>query len=294
MQGSNQSKNFKDILWKLMEKEAHIIKTQKFRLREILVLHWNSYDFGLPEIKDFLPNKTSFYTKLSSRVEILKDLNEAFVQILNILIRITEILLIYYPDSEDFNNSFSFENNRVIAYKMTEDLLGSVLPLLNYLQNPIYVDMLIVGLYKSRLKVTGMTAEEIQSNLKSYNLQISSEAVIEIMNNLVETSKWIRFERKISPDNSIIWMISAEEPLSDEISKHYSKHILPLINWVVSTWRSLYNIRELYVPIPDNISHADMLRKAIAAAAQQGFTAASNVVQNLANYYQFLLDQAKK
>ncbi|MHA1776547.1 MAG: hypothetical protein DRO88_11010 [Promethearchaeia archaeon] len=294
MQKTHKSPNFKDTLWKLIEKEAHIIKTQKFRLHEILLLQWKSYDFEFPEINDFFPKKALFYTNLSARVQILQELSNIFSQVIQVILRITEILLVFYPDSEDFHHTFPFENNRIIAYKMTEDLIGSVLPILNYLQNPIQLDMLIVGIFKSTLKLTGMTPLEIQTGLTTYNLHYSSEKIIEIMNNIKENSIWIQFEKCKSPENSTIWKIAAEKPIPNEFSKRYTKQILPLINWVVSTWRSLFNIRELYVPISDEYPQADGLRKAIAAATQQGFTAASNVIQNLVNYYQFLLDHAKK
>ncbi|MCF2139771.1 MAG: hypothetical protein K9W44_06935 [Candidatus Lokiarchaeota archaeon] len=285
------SDKFLIVLWNLIEKEATIIKTQKIRLHEILILHWKDYDFQIPEIDDFLPDKVAFFSDLLYRKNLLHQLAQIFTQSLQAILRIVEILLIYYPESQDFKNTFSFKNNHFIVYKIASDMIGSLLPILSFCQTPIKKDLVLIGAFKSELKITGLTVDEIQEKLIRYGLQYQQAEINEVFRKIQEDSKFLSISSSLTDEGIQFWKITDEIPLSQEISNKYIKKISPLINWVVNTWRSLYNIRELHMPIPSDYPEAEGLQKVVNLASKQGFTASLEVIENLSAYYQYIADK---
>ncbi|WP_457558256.1 hypothetical protein [Candidatus Harpocratesius sp.] len=285
------SDKFLIVLWNLIEKEATIIKTQKIRLHEILILHWKDYDFQIPEIDDFLPDKVAFFSDLLYRKNLLHQLAQIFTQSLQAILRIVEILLIYYTESQDFKNTFSFKNSDFIIYKIASDMIGSLLPILSFCQTPIKKDLVLIGAFKSELKITGLSVEEIQEKLLHYGLQYHQSEINETFRKIQENCKYLSISHSLTDEGIRIWKINNETPISQEILNKYTRKITPLVNWVINTWRSLYNIRELHMPIPPDYPEAEGLQKVVNLANKQGFNAALEVIENLSAYYKYIAEK---
>lgn len=285
---NSHSDKFLMTLWNVLDKESMIVKTQKIRLNEILKTQWKGIDFQIPLLSDFSIDKVSFFSDIRYRIQLLHLLNIIFNQALGAILRIVEVLLIYYPNSSQCHEMFQDANDSTIRFIIAENLLGSLLPVIPLCDFSLDVDLIIYSSMKSILSLTGLTTAEIQEKLSLFGIHASVEEISQKLESSLGKSGANYIHQHFSESDSPLWKLTENFSLSEKSKRKYVSNIAPLINWAVSTWRSLYNIRELDTPILDDYPQANGLRQVVARAATQGFSAASEVVQNLEAYYQYL------
>ena len=285
---------FLNTLWEVLSKEAMIIKTQKIRIREILALHWKGFDFGIVPLDDFIIEKGAFYSNIEYRIQILGQLNSIFFQTKEAIVRIVEILVVYYPDSENCADTFAGEDQveRLdildIRYAIAEKLLGSLLPIIKWCQFHLDMDLLIFGTMKPILTLTGLTTSEIHEKLLSYGKNFSLEDVSNFLSSYQKERSNSFLLGVKTEDGEILWRLQRGWALTEKNQHVFDSTVGPIINWAISSWRSMYNLRELDTPIPDTYPQASGLREVVSRAATQGFYPASDVITNLIQYYQFI------
>ncbi|MHA1619847.1 MAG: hypothetical protein ACTSVZ_11245 [Promethearchaeota archaeon] len=278
---------FLNTLWEVLAKEAMIVKTQKIRLKEILILNWKEFDFGISPLDDFVIERERFYSNIEYRIQILSQLNAIFLQTKDAIVRIVEILT-YYPDSEKCSDTFAGENIANIRYTIAERLLGSLLPIIKWCPFQLDLDLLIFGTMKPILKLAGLTTGEIHEKLLSYGKSFSLDEVSSFLSLNQGDGPNLLLNGFKNDEGEINWTIKRSWTLSEENIHIFDSKVGPIINWAIGSWRSMYNLRELDTPIPDSYSQAQGLREVLSRAATQGFHSASDVITNLIQYYRFI------
>ena len=90
------------------------------------------------------------------------------------------------------------------------------------------------------------------------------------------------------------WKKDMDFKLSEEGESFYRNNIFPVLEWCVGLWRSMYNIRELDVVIPDSYKWKSFLEKTVAKAATQGFMTCYWVIKNIRKYYEMIIAGKEK
>ncbi len=278
---------FLNTLWEVLSKEAMIIKGQKIRLKEILFLNWKEFDFGISPIDDFVIEKVPFYSNIEYRIQILGQLNTIFLQTKDAIVRIVEIMT-FYPVSEKCANTFSGESIINVRYTIAERLIGSLLPIIKWCPFQLDIDLLIFGTMKPILKLAGLTTSEIHEKLLSYGKSYSLDEVSAFLSSYQDQDPNSYLKGAKTDDGEINWTLQRAWTLSEKCQSVFDSTVGPIINWAIGSWRSMYNLRELDTPIPDNYPQALGLREVLSRAATQGFRSASDVITNLIQYYRFI------
>ncbi|MHA1675191.1 MAG: hypothetical protein ACTSYI_16390 [Promethearchaeota archaeon] len=288
---------FLNTMWEVLSKEAMIIKTQKIRLKELLTINWKGFDFGIAPLDDFTLEKVPFYSDIEYRIQILSQLNSIFFQTKDAIVRIVEILVVYYPDSENCANTFSGKDQVEkeeksskldIRYTIAEKFIGSLLPIIKWCSFHIDLDLLIFGTMKPILTLTGLTTSEIHEKLLTYGKSYSLDEVSTFLSSYQDKDLNSFLKGAKTDDGEINWTLQRSWELSEKSQNIFDSTVGPIINWAIGSWRSMYNLRELDTPIPDNYPQASGLREVLSRAATQGFHSASDVITNLIQYYKFI------
>ena len=205
----------------------------------------------------------------------------------------------YFDESALFLRDFNEVDRPPVKFLASEALLGSLLQFVEAESDLVPLKYLIVAKNRAMLKLKGLSAKKIQERMSSSGIECKIEEIRKIMNRLIATGYVSKRKRKkeISPGNIITFIEYRwikDVVLSDEGDKFYNVKIDPLISWAVQLWRTMYNIRELDVVIPEYYNYRNFLTKTVAKAATQGFKNSYWVVKNLQKYYDLVLNDGNQ
>lgn len=280
---------FLDTLWDIIESESALIKTQIPRLKRLWESHFINLGIKLPPIKEFIPNKNDFYYNNSNKAIILEQLEECMIEGYKIIKFIIDIIFNkYFKDSELFINTFNETDQLMVRYKTADKLVGSLLQFINEEKGLIDLEYIIISKYKSILKIKEISDINIMEKIVKDGYKCTLEQIHEIFNKLVSINLITKREQVNSNLNVTVlykWNSNSDFTLTPQGDKIYKSYIMPIIEWAIEYWRSLYNIRTLNVKIPDNYKMKLEIENVLSRAATQGFSSAYFVIKNLKNYF---------
>ncbi|MHA1727685.1 MAG: hypothetical protein ACTSWY_03020 [Promethearchaeota archaeon] len=258
-------------------------------------------------IRDFKPNKLRFFENDDYKIKILHEFEISVVDGYYCIKSIVSTLFNnYFTNSELFLKDVD-ENDRIpMIYMAADTLIGSLLQFLSTEKEIVNIKYLVVVKNKSMLKLKGMFGGEILNNLRASGFKSDLEKIQKIMGELVElgyvemrnVSKNVlkigKEMEKTGKKGQFFYKWIKNFELSPEGQNFYKKNIHQVIVWAVQLWRSLYNIRELDVVIPEKYKFRTFLEKTVAKAATQGFMSSYWVVKNLQKYYKLVIEDDLK
>ena len=261
-----------EFLKKLLEvvhKLSNIAKTQSYRLKT----KWDDYLKPLNKephlIRQISLDKQKFLNEIDYRIDVLKNVEQAFVDGFHLIKSILQILYDSYFESELFKVDFLHDDQVILKYLVAKKILGDLIQYNKIDHESVPIKYNIIARNYTLIKLKG------QTELTKLMLEIKSDGIIYI------TKK----------NNKNFYEVQKELELSKEGEIRYKKNLAPIVDWPTGFWRSFYNIRELNVSPDESCQHRDYLQKVLAKTATQVYSPAHFVIKNLIKYYEKLKEE---
>jgi len=278
---------FLNKLLEIVHKLSSIVKAQSYRFMS----KWKGYLTPINDqphvVRHIQLDKNQFLLDIDYRIEVLKNVDQAIIDGLYTIKSVLETLYDKYFDSELFKNDFSKEDQIILRYLVSKEILGNLIQYNKIDHESVPIKYNLLARNYTVMKLKGITDKEIFLNMQKLNIEHLEIADI---NNLMEQIKEDGIIRIIKQDGEYFYEINKSLELSTEGKQHYSNFLAPIVDWPTGFWRSFYNIRELNVTPNENCRHREFLLTTLSKTATQGFSPAHYVFQNLIKYYEMIRD----
>lgn len=277
---------FSQVLLETVLEQFSTIKTQQFRLHSILKDYWPSFDCSQVKITYMKVNSIKFIENLGYRIKVLSALLDAMNNTLKVVKTLIDNLYGHYLFPQQLGLDFPENDFLPVVFLTNELLIGSLIQYFMLDLTPVPIGYIVIAKNKDLMKITPLSAERIRRNMKHSGLDVSFDEIYSILSTMI-THNYVE-QCGTSDSSEILYRFLNDFTLSAKSEQLFQKKIRNLIEWIIGIWRSLYNIRSLDMPIPENYLHRDFLVETVSRAATQGYLNASNVIENIVGYYQLL------
>ncbi len=284
--------NFLRTLHEVVKNKSSVIRVQIPRLHKLWLQFWGETQVELKTIKPIVVDDEQFISDLKYRTEVVRNLQHAMNDGFFVVKSIIEPIFNIYIDSDLISEDFT--NDDLVSAKLiiSDLIVGSLLQFIVLDKSSIPIPYIIIAKNKALMKVKALSISRIVDDLKKNGFEVSSEYVSSILNDMIELG-YVSSE-EIIDSGEIEYKFVKDFSLSTEGQKKFDQKIKPLLEWAIALWRSLFNIRSLDTPIPNNYPHREFLEETVKRAATQGFLSAQNVMENIANYYEIIIEKKLK
>jgi hypothetical protein len=284
--------NFLRTLLEVVKEKSSNIRAQIPRFHKLWMQFWGETQIELKTIRSVDVDDKQFISDLKYRIEVVRNLQHAMNDGFFVVKSIVESIFNKYIDSDLISEDF-FNADLVAAKLMISDILvGSLLQFIVLDKSSIPIPYIIIAKNKALMKIKALSVIRIVDDLKKNGFEVSSEYVTSILNDMIELG-YISSEKVIDSDE-IVYKFVKDFSLSEAGQRTFDQKIKPLLEWTIAIWRSLFNIRSLDTPIPNDYPHRKFLEETVKRAATQGFLSAHNVMENIANYYDIIIEKNLK
>lgn len=280
-----------EFLKKLLEvvhKLSNIAKTQSYRLKT----KWDDYLKPLNKephlIRQISLDKQKFLNEIEYRIDVLKNVEQAFVDGFHLIKSILQILYDSYFESELFKVDFLHDDQVILKYLIAKKILGDLIQYNKIDHESVPIKYNIIARNYTLIKLKGQTDEEILGTLKKLNIKEVGLAELTKLMVEIKSDGIIYITKK---NNKNFYEVQKELELSKEGEIRYKKNLAPIVDWPTGFWRSFYNIRELNVSPDESCQHREFLQKVLAKTATQGYSPAHFVIKNLIKYYEKIKEE---
>ncbi|MHA1680314.1 MAG: hypothetical protein ACTSUE_04860 [Promethearchaeota archaeon] len=279
---------FSSILLEVCEKTAKNARILNARLLDL----WNrvavDFDVKIHAMRNLSFSKDDFYSTSKKRAEILEKceavLVDAYWAIKMIAIAFFQSIPPQLPlKYEVFGNPSDVEK---FMLKISEKFVNSLMKFFSIEMDVVPAHVFVYGKINTFLRVKkSMRTEEIYNlvGVANENCTIAPDQIAGIMSKLHGLGLIT-----IDAQDANLYLHAQKLSLSPEQEKIVDTSFMPLVDWSINTWRSLFNIRELNTPVPVDYPDAPVVQHIVSFAATQGFTNAHFCFRELKKYYQSL------
>ncbi|MHA1476300.1 MAG: hypothetical protein ACTSRX_00020 [Promethearchaeota archaeon] len=281
--------NFLRNLLQVVKEKSSNIKAQIPRLHKLWVQFWgDNTQIELKTIRPVVVNDNRFISDLKYRITVVRNLEYALNDGYFVVKLIVESVFNSYIDSDLMSEDF-INDDLVAAKLMISDILvGSLLQFIVLEKSSIPIPYIIIAKNKALMKIKALSIDRIVNDLKKNGFEVSNEYVSSVLNDMIELG-YVSSENDIDT-GQIVFKFVKDFSLSVDGQRKFDNKIKPLLEWTISIWRSLFNIRSLDTPIPNDYLNRNFLEETVKRAATQGFLSAHNVMGNIAKYYENILE----
>ncbi len=285
--------NFLRTLLQVVKEKSSNIKAQIPRLHKLWVQFWgDNTQIELKTIRPVVVNDNRFISDLKYRITVVRNLEYAMNDGFFVVKLIVESVFNSYINSELMSEDF-INDDLVAAKLMISDILvGSLLQFIVLEKSSIPIPYIVIAKNKALMKIKALSIDRIVNDLKKNGFEVSNEYVSSVLNDMIEIG-YVSGEKDIDT-GQIVYKFVKDFSLSEAGQIKFDKKIKPLLEWTISIWRSLFNIRSLDTPIPNDYPHRNFLEETVKRAATQGFLSAHNVMGNIAKYYENTIENNLK
>ena len=281
--------NFLRTLLEVVKEKSSVIKVQIPRLHKLWRNFWENTPIESKTIRSVVVDDERFISDLKYRIEVVRNLQHAMNDGFFVVKSIIEPIFNLYVDSDLISKDFTNED-LVTAKLMISDLIvGSLLQFIVLDKSSIPIPYIIIAKNKALMKIKALSINRIVDDLKKNGFEVSDEYVSSVLNDMIELG-YVSSENNIDSGENEYKFVK-DFLLSAEGQKKFDQKIKPLLEWTIALWRSLFNIRSLDTPIPNNYPHREFLEETVKRAATQGFLSAYNVIENIVNYYEIVKEK---
>ena len=281
----------KEFLNKLLEvvyKLSNIVKAQSYRFMN----KWDEYLKPIndsPHVVRQIPlDKKKFIDDIDYRIQVLKNVEQAVVDGLYTIKSVLRTLYNKYFESELFKNDFSEEDQLVLKYLVSKEILGNLIQYNKLDHESVPMKYNIIARNYTLMKLKGITNTEILSNLNKLNIEHFELADINSLMEEIQTDGIISITKG---DEEYFYEIIRPLELTPEGKRQYSNFLAPIVDWPTGFWRSFYNIRELNVTPKESCRQRDFLLETLSKTATQGYSPMHYVFHNLIRYYEKIKEE---
>ena len=281
--------NFLRTLHEIVKNKSSVIRVQIPRLQKLWLQFWGETQVELKTIRSVVVDDERFISDLKYRIEVVRNLQHAMNDGFFVVKSIIEPIFNLYVDSDLISKDFTNED-LVTAKLMISDLIvGSLLQFIVLDKSSIPIPYIIIAKNKALMKIKALSINRIVDDLKKNGFEVSDEYVSSVLNDMIELG-YVSSENNIDSGENEYKFVK-DFLMSAEGQKKFDQKIKPLLEWTIALWRSLFNIRSLDTPIPNNYPHREFLEETVKRAATQGFLSAYNVIENIVNYYEIVKEK---
>ena len=288
---------FTRTLWEIIKRESNLINTYYIFFEELWDETFQELNPQPHTLRRYSAQESTFNNSIQGKIELLTGLETALIDGYYLIKDIVSTIFNnYFHESRQFKRDFSRKDRDPVRFMTAEKFIGSLLQFISSEQGLIEKKYIVVALNKSMMKLKGLSDEKIIKKLESNGFTISKSELQNIMYELedhgvIEKHRIHRTEEELYGTGTFFYKWIMEFDLSKEATTFYNKKILKLVEWSVQLWRSLYNIRELHLEVPQNYPNRDFLVATLQKAATQGFKSSWWVISNIKKYYEMQLNQ---
>ena len=273
-----------DVVYKL----SSIAKTQSYRFKKIWDNYFSSFDIEPHIVRNIPLEKEKFLEDIDYRITTLKVMAESQVDGYYSIQSILKVLYEhYFKESELFKTDFSLEDQMVLKYLASREILGNLVQYNKMDHETVPLKYNIIARDYIMMKLKGVKLTEIIQNLTKLNKVVDSSTLVKVMEE-IKADGVINIEPQ---GDDYFYTLNKELKLSPEGEKKLnSTGLRELINWPTQFWRSYYNIRELNFTPSNSVKYNDFLITVLGKSATQGFSPAHYVFKNLIKYFEKVKD----
>lgn len=285
-------------LWDIIKKEIQFINTQAPRFNKMWEKNFAVLNGNPHLIRSFKAQEAQFLESSEYKIQVLKALEvsliDGYYTVKDVVITLYKM---YFNDSDVFKEDFDEDDRTSVIFKTSDVLIGSLLQFLSTERDLIPLIYLIAAKNKSILRLKARTDVKILNNLRSSGFEKKLNDIHKVMDELESHGYIEKTEVETNEENgakySYKWVKGKDFTLSEAGEKVYKSKILPIVEWCIGLWRSMYNIRELDVVIPEHYKWRTYLEQTVKKAATQGFMTTYWVIKNVRKYYEMLVSGKK-
>ena len=279
--------NFLNTLLEVVSTQQSFIKSHSFRLDSLWKAQWSSFG-PIPTLTPFQLDPHKFSMEKLYRIEILRKLQEVMETGFLLLEAIVEVLFQQYFSSELIKTKFVSQDLIPLSLKVNDIVIGSLLQFVRDARVSIPVGFIAIAKYKTLMNLVPLPVSRMVEGLSNEGYTCDFNTIDATMKYLGELGYVEIHSDPKQNDQEPTYRFVKEFQLSPAGEETFLQEIKPLLDWMVGMWQSLYNVRSLDTPIPEEYLHREELAAIVAEAATQGYHTAHAVIQNLANYYEAL------
>lgn len=237
------------------------------------------------------------------KIEVLKALEVSLIDgYYAIKDVVTTLYRQYFNDSKQFKEDFVEADRIPVVFKTADVLIGSLLQFLTTERDLIPLVYLVAAKNRSILRLKERSDAKILNNLRSNGFEKKLSDIHNVMDQLESlgfvSKRRLTDEEKGNSDANggqyaYTWNKGNDFSLTEAGEKQFRKKILPIVEWCIGLWRTMYNIRELDVIIPQSYKWRNYLEQTVRKAATQGFMTTYWVIKNIRKYYEMLVSGKK-
>jgi len=276
----------------VVKEKSSNIRAQIPRLHKLWSQFWGETQVELKAIRPVVVDDKRFISDLQYRIDVVRNLQNAMNDGFFAVKSIVEPIFSNYIDSDLIYKDFSNEDLVAAKLNICDLLVGSLLQFIVLDKNAIPVPYIIIAKNKALMKLKALSIHRIVDDMNKNGFEVSNEYVSSVMNDMIDLGYVSK--HKIIDSDEIVYKFVKDFSLSELGQSKFDQKIKPLLEWTIALWRSLFNIRSLDTPIPDDYSHRSFLEETVKRAATQGYLSSHNVMENIANYYEILLENKKE
>nr|MDO8085534.1 hypothetical protein [Candidatus Sigynarchaeum springense]MDO8119402.1 hypothetical protein [Candidatus Sigynarchaeota archaeon] len=282
-----QTDNFMRILLEVCHKTCHNGMIQHSRMVELWKRHMNAYQVEYHPIRHFNFEKEAFVTSTSTRIEVLEQCENILVDTYW-AIKMAAIALFQSipPLLPEHAQAFSSEVDiELFKLRISEKFVNSLMAFFATERDILTPDLFVYGKISTTIRVKKMmTLEEIAAMISKDGVDFTPYVIHGVMK---------RFQAlgliEIDESDKGLYKHVKRLELSPDQEKIVQSQFMPVVEWAVETWRTVFNIRELNTPVPATYPHKEALVNIVSYAATQGFTTAHFCIVEIKKYFQAVL-----
>jgi hypothetical protein len=286
---------FLKTLWNIIKRESSLVNTHYVFFEELWEASFKDINPNPHMLRRFKASESKFNESTQGKIELLTGLETALIDGYYLIKDVVSTIFNdYFHESRQFNRDFGRKARDPVRYMTAEKFIGSLLQFNSGEPGLIDKKYIVVALNKSMMKLKGLSDTKIIKKLESNGFILSKTELQNIMYELedhgvVEKHRIRKNDEEIYGDGTFFYKWIMDFELPKESNALYNKKISKIVDWSIQLWRSLYNIRELHLEVPQDYPHRDFLVATLQKAAIQGFKSTWWVIKNIKKYFEMQL-----
>ncbi len=279
-----QTDNFMRILLEVCQKTCHNGMIQHSRMVELWKRHMTVYQVEYHPIRQCNFEKEDFVTSISTRIDVLEQCENILVDtywaIKMVAIALFQSIPPLLPEhAQVFSSDVDIE---LFKLRICEKFVNSLMAFFATERDVLTPDLFVYGKISTTLRVKKtMTLGEIATMISKDGVDLTPYVIHGVME---------RFQAlgliEIDGSDKTVYKHVKRLELPPEQEKIVQSQFIPVVEWAVETWRTVFNIRELNTPVPATYPHKEALVNIVSYAATQGFTTAHFCMAEIKKYFQ--------
>nr|MDO8113669.1 hypothetical protein [Candidatus Sigynarchaeota archaeon] len=280
------SDNFLRILLEVCQKTVTNAMIQNGRINDLWKRHMQPFNVDFHQIRQYTFNKNEFIDSIPIRIYVLDNCENIMVDtywaIKTVAIALFQSVPLQLPSQIPlFSADVDIEKFKL---KLSEKFVNSLMAFFAIEKEILTPDLFIYGKISTTIRVKkAMRLDEIAAMITKDGVELTPYVIHGVMQRFKELGLV-----DIDPNDPSLYKHAKKLELPAEQDRAIQAQFIPIVEWAIETWRTLFNVRELNTPIPDTYAKKEVLAHVVSYAATQGFTNAHFCISEIKRYFQAL------